>query len=176
LNHLTEQLLSLTTLDNAGILHLQTMDLWAFMEEIKQKAVHLVGSRTFTVIHGPDIHLFADPDLLTQVLFNLIDNAVQHSSPTGMIEMGWRTDKDVVMLSVADDGEGIGSEDLPHIFDAFYRGDRSRSRRQGGTGLGLAIVHAIVQAHQGTIAVSSRPGTGTEFLVRLPLHRPAPGS
>src|SRR6185503_8328603 len=106
-----------------------------------------------------------------QVFFNLIDNAVQHTGPRGSIELRWRVVEGAVVISIADTGEGLAAEDVPHIFEQFYRGDRSRSRRQGGTGLGLSIVQAIIQAHQGKIEVSTQPGRGTRFDILLPLHR-----
>jgi two-component system, OmpR family, sensor kinase len=172
LNHLTEQLLSLTRLDGPGMLDLQQIRLGAFLEEIAGKAIHLLGERRLRLIQGPDISLQADPDLLTQVLFNLIDNAVQHTGPQGTIEIGWKTGSEEVMLLVRDNGEGIAPQDLPHIFETFYRGDRSRSRRQGGTGLGLAIAQAIVLSHHGRIEVASRPGAGAQFRITLPLVQP----
>jgi two-component system, OmpR family, sensor kinase len=170
LNQLTEQLLSLTRTDHAAALDLQRVDVGAFLAGIKQKVLHLVGKRSFTLIQGPDVSLLADPDMLTQVLLNLIDNAVQHSGPESQIETGWKTSGKAVLLWVEDDGEGIAAEDLPHIFEAFYRGDRSRSRRQGGTGLGLSIVQGIVQAHRGSIQVTSRPREGTRFEIFLPVQ------
>ncbi|MCD6290382.1 MAG: sensor histidine kinase, partial [Anaerolineae bacterium] len=73
-----------------------------------------------------------------------------------------------VRIFVEDDGEGILPEDLPHVFEPFYRGDRSRSRRRGGTGLGLTLSKALVEAHGGEIGVSSEPERGTKFTIRLP--------
>jgi signal transduction histidine kinase len=116
------------------------------------------------------VQLSADLDLLTQVFLNLIDNAVQHTEPHGALELGWKTAAGAVTLWVSDDGEGIAADDLPHIFEAFYRGDRSRSRRRGGAGLGLAIVQTIVEAHGGRIEVSSQPGKGTRFTMALPVR------
>jgi two-component system, OmpR family, sensor kinase len=171
LNHLTEQLLSLTRLDHAEALNLQRIELGAFLVEVEQKAGPLTGERRFRVAPGPEVHLWADPDLLTQVLFNLIDNAVQHTGPHGSIEIRREVSGDLGILLVEDDGEGIAAWDLPHIFETFYRGDRSRSRRQGGTGLGLSIARAIVQAHGGTIEVSNQPGRGARFWIGLPLSR-----
>ncbi len=105
------------------------------------------------------------------MFFNLIDNAVQHTDSSGYIEIRWMVAEKEVVISVADNGEGIAVEDLPHIFEQFYRGDRSRSRRHGGTGLGLAIVQAIIQAHHGKIEVSTQPDHGAQFDIVLPLHR-----
>ena len=171
LNRLTDQLLALTRLDAPEAIKLESIDLADFIEDVSRQVKYIVGDREFKVIQGPDVRLEADPDLLTQVFFNLIDNAVQHTDPSSYIELRWRVAEQAVVISVADNGEGIAAEDLPHIFERFYRGDRSRSRRHGGTGLGLAIVQAIIQAHRGKIEVVTQPDHGARFDIILPLHR-----
>lgn len=170
LNRLTEQLLTLTRFDAPEALSLRKTDLAAFLDEGIQQAQYLVGERQITVVSGPDVHVQVDLDLFTQVFLNLINNAVQHTEPQGTIELGWNATAQAVALWIADNGEGIASDDLPHIFEPFYRGDRSRSRRHGGAGLGLAIVQAIVQAHGGRIEVNSQLGNGTRFTIMLPLN------
>ena len=171
LNHLTEQLLSLTRVDSVETLNVRSIEIPTFFDDVRQKAIYLVSNRKFTLTRGPDVRIFADPDLLTQVLFNLIDNAVQHTASQGRIDVSWKTTQNMVAIFVEDNGEGIAPDDLPHIFETFYRGDRSRSRREGGTGLGLAIVHSIILAHQGTIKVISQPGKGTRVEIFLPIKR-----
>lgn len=171
LNRLSEQLLDLTRLNARAPLHRRTVDLSAFMSEFVQHARLLARDRQVAYISGPPVSLSVDPDALKQVLFNLVDNAVQHTAVGGTVRLGWQTGNGVVAIEVADDGEGIAAEDLPHIFEPFYRGDRSRSRRQGGTGLGLTLTYALVEAHGGEIGVSSQPGQGTRFTVRLPLEQ-----
>jgi len=169
LNRLTDQLLALTRLEASDVINLQSIDLADFIEDVSRQVKYIIGDREFKVIQGPDVQLHGDPDLLAQVFFNLIDNAVQHTDPGGSIELRWNVAERAVVISVSDNGEGIAAEDLPHIFERFYRGDRSRSRRQGGTGLGLTIVQAIVQAHQGKIEVHTQPDHGTRFDITLPL-------
>jgi two-component system OmpR family sensor kinase len=171
LNRLTDQLLALARQDAPEALHLRSIDLAVFLDDILQQARFLIGERQLRVERGSIIVFQADPDLLIQVLLNLIDNAVQHTDPQGALEIGWHADERTITLWVGDNGEGIAPDDLPRIFDAFYRGDRSRSRRRGGAGLGLAIVQAIVQAHRGTIEVDSQLGRGTRFTITLPVHR-----
>jgi two-component system OmpR family sensor kinase len=172
LSRLTEQLLTLTRMEAPKALNLQKVNLAKFMDGVLQQTKYIVGNRTLRIQKGPEIEIEADPDLLMQVFLNLTDNAVQHTDSRGVIELGWAASSGSVVISVADNGEGISSEDLPHIFERFYRGDRSRSRRRGGTGLGLAIVQTIVRAHRGNIEVDSRPSQGTRFNISLPAHAP----
>jgi len=110
----------------------------------------------------------ADPYEVERLLINLVDNAVKYTDK-GRVVVRLRSDGKALTVEVADTGIGIGSDDIPHIFERFYVVDKSRSKKLGGTGLGLSIVKHIVQAHQGTISVDSRPGEGTTFTVSLPL-------
>lgn len=169
LNRLTEQLLALMRSDAPEALQPRPIELAAFVDDIVQQTRFLIGERALRVARGPAVQLHADPDLLTQVLINLIDNAVQHTEPRGALELGWQARAQTVTLWVSDDGEGIAPDDLPHLFEPFYRGDRSRSRRRGGAGLGLAIVQRIVTAHGGRIEVDSQLGRGARFTITLPL-------
>jgi two-component system, OmpR family, sensor kinase len=110
-----------------------------------------------------------DAGRLGQVAVNLITNAIRYTPKGGTVTvLTGRGDGDLVFLTVADTGIGIPADDLPHIFDRFYRVEQSRSREKGGSGLGLAISQAIISAHSGTIEASSEPGRGSRFTVRLP--------
>lgn len=109
-----------------------------------------------------------DADRISQVIRNLLSNAIQYNKAQGEIRVSTRTENDATVLTVADTGTGIAPEDLPHIFERFYRADKSRARANGRFGLGLAICKAIVDAHGGSIEVSSQPDAGTTFTVRLP--------
>ena len=109
-----------------------------------------------------------DADKIAQVITNLLSNAVQYTPEQGTITLETRSQDGLAVLTVSDTGIGISAEDLPHVFDRFYRVEASRSRDKGGSGLGLAIARAIIHAHGGTIGVSSEPGKGTTFTVRLP--------
>jgi two-component system, OmpR family, sensor kinase len=169
LNHLTEQLLALTRFDAPVALNLKSVDLANFMDEVTQKAKYLAGERTIKRVGDTDRMLQIDAELFMQAFLDLIDNAIQHTDVHGVLELGWSVEDQFARLWLADDGEGIASDDLPHIFEPFYRGDRSRSRRQGGTGLGLAIVQAIVEAHGGKIEVVSNPDEGARFTIVLPV-------
>lgn len=109
------------------------------------------------------------PDRLELVIKNLIDNAIHHGKHSGSIEVRSWQDGDKVFLSVADDGPGIAVADLPHLFERFYRADKSRTGSKGRYGLGLAICKGLVEAEGGTISVESRKGEGACFTVSLPL-------
>lgn len=108
-----------------------------------------------------------DPDRLAQVVTNLVANAIHYNRDGGEVRVITRKEGVQVSLIVSDTGQGIGAEDLPHIFERFYRADKARSGAAGRSGLGLAIVQAIVEAHGGTINVVSEPGKGTTFRVKL---------
>jgi two-component system sensor histidine kinase BaeS len=115
------------------------------------------------------LDLYVDPDRLDQVLSNLVANALRYTPSGGKITLSAQPLPGGVRLSVQDSGAGIPAEDLPHIFDRFWRGDRSRSRHAGiGSGLGLAIARQLVQAHGGQIRVESSLGQGTTLTIDLP--------
>jgi heavy metal sensor kinase len=123
---------------------------------------------TFTVHAPKDLATTVDQDRLFQALVNIVDNALAHTSAGGEIELGADTEGDGIRIWVADNGEGIPPEHLPHIFQRFYRADAHRSRDSGGSGLGLAITKWIVEAHGGRITVDSQPGQRTEFTLHFP--------
>jgi two-component system sensor histidine kinase BaeS len=126
--------------------------------------------------------LSIDPQRMAQVLANLVSNALRYTPAGGQIMLeaspidphsapargAAGPETPAVMLAVCDNGQGIGPDELPHIFDRFWRADRSRTRGSGGAGLGLAIVRRIVEAHGGSIEAESAPECGTRFTIRLP--------
>jgi signal transduction histidine kinase len=112
--------------------------------------------------------VLGDADRLAQALRNLLSNAIRHTPAGGQVAVRVARSGEQVEIRIADTGSGIAPEDLPHVFDRFYRGEKSHSRRGGGAGLGLAITRQIVMAHGGQIAVASAPGQGTTFTITLP--------
>jgi two-component system sensor histidine kinase BaeS len=119
--------------------------------------------------------LEADPVRMRQVLGNLVSNALRHTPADGTVTLtAWR-DGDDIVLTVADTGIGIAPENLPHVFERFWRADQSRSRRTGGSGLGLSIVRDLVAAHHGTVEATSEPGAGSVFTLRLSNSPPPEG-
>ena len=116
--------------------------------------------------------VLADTGRVVQVLTNLLDNALRHTPPQGRVTVGAKTKGDEVVFEVADTGEGIASEHLPHVFERFYRVEKSRSREGGGSGVGLAISRALVETMGGRVWVESPgPGKGATFSFTLPVSR-----
>lgn len=114
-----------------------------------------------------------DTDKMTQVIDNILNNAIKYSPDGGKITVSMKTTDDQMILSISDQGLGIPKEDLPKIFDRFYRVDKARSRAQGGTGLGLAIAKEIVKQHNGFIWAKSEYGKGSTFTIVLPYDKEA---
>lgn len=121
----------------------------------------------FSIEDTIDINM--DKNKLKQIMYNILSNSIKYLNNKGTVSIILTKNRDNAIIKVIDDGIGIKKEDLPHIFDRFYRSDSSRNRNTGGTGLGLSIVKTIVEAHNGTIHVVSSSGKGTEITIVLPL-------
>jgi two-component system OmpR family sensor kinase/two-component system sensor histidine kinase BaeS len=134
----------------------QTVDSFALLAQESQVRLDLDVPASLPLV-------IADSDRLAQVLRNLLANALRHAAPGGRVQVGARPEGGRVRVSVVDDGPGIPSADLPHVFDRFWRGDPARGRDSGGSGLGLAITRHLVEAQGGQIGVISEQGRGTEF-------------
>jgi two-component system phosphate regulon sensor histidine kinase PhoR len=133
---------------------------------------------TLSVAEVDQVCVLGDRDRLKQLILNLVDNAISYTPAGGRVTMGLRVNVDgnLATITVADTGIGIPRQDLPHIFDRFYRVDKARTRSKGGSGLGLAIVKSITEAHQGHIEVVSEVGVGSTFTVQLPLQAVTTGN
>jgi signal transduction histidine kinase len=151
-------------MDSLGRLVSELAD--SFSPQTQQKNVLLVKD----VDPGMSEYVF-DTLQMRRALSNLLDNAVRHAPEGGTVQVGARSTPEAAVVEVWNDGPPVDPEDLPRLFDRFYRGDKSRSRSTGKAGLGLAIAKAIVEAHGGTITAESGPDMGTRFRVTLP---PAP--
>jgi CheY-like chemotaxis protein/anti-sigma regulatory factor (Ser/Thr protein kinase) len=116
--------------------------------------------------------LYADTERLQQIVWNLLSNAIKFTTQKGHVSLAAKRDGDALTVRVEDDGQGIGPDFLPHVFEPFRQADGSTTRRHGGLGLGLAIVKQLVQAHGGTVTAESRgAGLGSVFTVRLPVRK-----
>ena len=148
--------------EDASLADLISDTLESFSELASRQSVSLEGSAELNV--DP---VLMDTQRIGRVLNNLIGNALRHTPAGGQVEVNARRAGSGVEVTVRDSGEGIRAEDLPNIFESFYRGEKSRSRATGGAGLGLAIARGIVRAHGGEIRVESQPGD-TRFIFSLP--------
>jgi signal transduction histidine kinase len=135
----------------------------SFSELAGRKSIELKGSAVADV--DP---VEMDVQRIGRVLSNLVSNALRHTPPGGQVDIQANSCPDGVCVAVRDSGEGIQPADLPHLFERFYRGDKSRSRSTGGAGLGLAIARGLVEAHGGSIHAESQPGQGAVFTFTLP--------
>jgi len=130
-----------------------------------QATVEQVALRSEIAANVPPVEI--DPDRMQQTIGILISNALRYTPPWGLITVAEQSDRASVMIEVTDTGSGIAPEDLPNVFERFYRADKSRSRESGGSGLGLAIAKSIVEAHGGSIAARSEMGQGTTIRIVL---------
>jgi two-component system phosphate regulon sensor histidine kinase PhoR len=165
---LVNDLLTLSGLDERSPAAMTTVALAPVVRDVARRMRILAPDHEIVIRADDAAHVHGNRDHLERLLTNLLDNAVKYTPAGGRVEVEARREGDVVCLSVHDTGRGIPSDDLPRIFDRFYRADRARSRQEGGTGLGLAIVRAIVQAHGGRIDAESTVGIGTTIRVSLP--------
>ena len=148
--------LNLKKMDIGDVLR-EAVDLYSYVAEEKEIAIYV------DIPEG--LYLSGDRNRLRQVLSNLLDNALKYTPERGKIDIRAFRESDQVVVTVKDSGIGILPEEIPRVWDRLYRGDKSRSQR--GLGLGLSMVKAIVQAHKGSVEVSSRPGEGSLFTIRL---------
>jgi len=177
LNALVEDLLDLARLESRSeILCLEPIDPHMLVDDVgadwrlsaKKKGIQLTAA---CADDAPDFE--ADAFRIEQVLSNLVENALKYTDAGGSVHLRVAPCAAGVELRVTDTGAGIPPQDLPHIFERFYRADKARTREQGGTGLGLSIVKHITQLHGGTIRAESTYGQGTTVIVTLPLHASA---
>lgn len=178
LNDIIQDLLTLSRLESAtpGV-NFEPLEIAPLLEALGdeyRRRPH-AGEHTITVIADPLIGIIqADPVKFSQVFGNLMENALKYTPKGSRIELQAHVlPTGEIEIVISDNGPGIPAEDLPHIFERFYRVDKGRSRETGGTGLGLSIVKHIVQLHGGRVWAESEPGQGTSILIRLPRNTTA---
>ena len=177
LTRITEHLLALTRLDSLPVGETQIVD----MAQVTQRAINMLtpvaeaADVTVEANWKPGCTLRCTEDDLYQICFNLIENAIKYNFPGGRVFVTVRRDGDQVLLEVADTGVGIPEDELPKVFNRFYRVDKARSRAAGGTGLGLSIVRDTVRRHGGWVTAQRRQSEGSVFTVGFPCETPEVG-
>ncbi len=174
LEWLATNLLELSKLDSGLVaLDLRPDDLRTAVENAMEQAQPVADAKGVKLaMHVPDspVRQPHDPPRIGQVLSNLVANAVRFTPTGGKVDVDLEPTETGAQLTVTDTGIGIPSEELPHVFERFYRGTASLDERDSGSGLGLAIVKSIVDMHRGRITIQSAPGAGTQVVVTLPRH------
>ncbi|GIN60692.1 sensor histidine kinase ResE [Robertmurraya siralis] len=172
MGRLVNELLDLARMEAGHIqLDISLIEVKPYMERIirkfhglaKEKGIHLKGD-----FHNLETTYYFDGDRIEQVLTNLIDNAIRHTEDNGIIVVSGKMEDKGLHIEVFNSGKGILEEDLPFVFERFYKGDKARTRGRSGTGLGLAIAKNIVESHKGHISVHSKDGHGTTFSFFIP--------
>ena len=172
LTRITEHLLLLTRLDSQREVEAHPVE----VNQVIQRAVSMLtpvadsAGVTLKTDLRPGIVILCTEDEYYQVCFNLIENAIKYNRPEGQVVISTVRDSDQMVMEVADTGLGIPEEDMPKVFNRFYRVDKARSRAAGGTGLGLSIVRDTVRRHGGWVSVRRRHPEGSVFAVGFPLY------
>ncbi len=172
LSHIISDLLTLVQIDSEDmVLRRENILFGELVRATVRRLVLLAQSHKINldVTVAEDIHIYADSSRIEQVVYNLVDNAIKYTPEGGLVRIDLSPSEKTAVLRVADTGMGIPADDLPHIFDRFYRVDKARSRATGGTGLGLSIVQQIVLLHGGEILALSQEGQGSTFVLQLPI-------
>ncbi|MBI3331236.1 MAG: PAS domain-containing protein [Candidatus Omnitrophica bacterium] len=176
LARLTDDLLVLSTVESLGRPKtIQAVDVPRIIQEVVEALRPQIHAKQIAIAvqpHGRPAEAKGDPDQIRQVLWNLLDNAIKYNVEGGRIDITLHADPPWLSTRVADTGIGIPADEVPRIFERFYRVDKARSRSLGGTGLGLSIVKHIVEAHGGQVEVASELGRGSAFQFSLPLWQP----
>ncbi len=170
MSRMVADLLLLARADAGVPIAQQSVELDTLLLEVYRQA-HMTSSGVRVGLGDEDqATIIGDRDRLKQALLNLVDNAIKYTPAGGLVQLSLSKDDEWVRVGVHDTGMGIAKEDIPHLFDRFYRVDKARARDAGGAGLGLAITKSVVDAHNGRLTVESQPGKGSTFTIWLPLH------
>ena len=156
--------------ENQIVLDCKPLDLSLLIEEVCKHAEIIASEKEIRVViaYLERLQIYGDPVRLRQMVWNVVQNAIKYTQPGGEVKISIQDKEDMVLLTIQDNGIGISEDDLPLIFNRFYRVDKARSRRERGTGLGLSICKFIVDAHEGDIDIGSKLGEGTKFKISLP--------
>lgn len=174
MGRLVTDLLDLARMESGHItLYKEAVSIVPVLERMTNKFAQVAKEKNVTLSFetdlAPDTVVEMDEDRIEQVLTNLVDNALRHTPEDGSVTVSLSTELTYVRIAVTDTGIGIPKDDVPYVFERFYKADKARTRAKGGTGLGLAIARNIVEAHKGNIKVDSEVGVGTSFVFYLPM-------
>ncbi|WP_347550050.1 ATP-binding protein [Pseudalkalibacillus hwajinpoensis] len=171
LTALVKDLFDIAKMDQKGfVIEREKIDLCTLIRQVREKVTPAFENKGIYLLIScqKDIHITLDPGRISQVLLNLLDNALHYTKEGNTVLIDTSVNNSTVEVSVIDEGEGIPEKDLPYIFDRLYRVDKSRSRKYGGSGLGLAIAREIIENHGGSISALSHEGKGTTIKIVLP--------
>ena len=171
---LVADLLVLARADAGQSLRMTLVELDRVLLDVFKQARVMARDRKISIVEMDQLQVEGDQDRLKQLLLILVDNAFRYTPTGGEIRLSLRSEPGAATVIVSDNGIGIEAEDLPHIFERFYRADRARAREGGGTGLGLSIAKWIAENHGGSLSVESQVGRGSTFTLRLPLVQVQP--
>ena len=174
MNRLVADLLVLARADAGQSLKMEPVELDRLLLDVFREARMLARGRRVSLRELDQLQVEGDRDRLKQLLVILLDNALKYTPEGGEVRLALCAEAGAAAITVSDTGIGIDPEDLPHIFERFYRADKARGRDTGGSGLGLSIAKWIAERHGGQILVDSVPGQGSVFTVRLPISRRRP--
>ncbi|NTW72786.1 MAG: HAMP domain-containing histidine kinase, partial [Eubacteriaceae bacterium] len=169
IGNMINDLEKLSRYDYEARLDLSNFDLADILQSIQEMyGIKFSESKKILKVDSEHLPFTGDKDRIKQALVNLLDNALKYTKEKDQVEIRAFLEKRNIVIEVKDTGTGIREEHLPYIFERFYRADDSRNRSTGGSGIGLSIVKSIVEAHGGTISVTSKPEEGTCFRITLP--------
>jgi len=174
LSRITDNLLFFTKADN-NILELrkQWFEVSHLLQNIVERLKYRATAAGITIFESykDGIEMRGDHDLLEQAFSNIVENAINYTPSGGIVSVTSKKEDDKIIISISDTGIGIPEDEIPHLFERFYRVNKERSRKSGGTGLGLSITEWVLNAHDGKIEVKSTPGAGSEFITTFPVAK-----
>jgi heavy metal sensor kinase len=173
LSRMINQLLTLARAESGDVaIACESINISDMMRSLAEQLEPVAASKDVTLSWhcAPDVIVRGDSSWIERIILNLADNAIKFTRPGGHVRMSVTSSANDAVFEIADDGIGIAPEAIPHIFERFYRADPSRANRADGVGLGLSLVHWAVDQHHGSIDVQSTPGSGTRFVVKIPLQ------
>lgn len=171
MDSLVRNLLTLSDIENVPLANRRACDLFALVEESKRAILSVHPQASVEIVQSSEAIAEVDPSILELAIVNVLENAVKYSNTPAKITVSLCQSADTATVSIQDQGVGISSLDLEHIFDRFYTVNKAHSRKLGGAGLGLSLVKTIIEKHDGTLQVTSAVGEGSTFTLSLPRFR-----